>query len=126
MKIKELAGKFLTEKRESLGKSQKVIASAVGVSSVFVSRIETGKKPMPKRLYEEWAKVLEFSPAVVHWVSELHHNQKIELHFDEDCNLEDVEMLSLLLIGFTFNKKTIKKTIQFLRANAHNREGKNE
>ena len=57
-------GEFIREKRLQKGYKLKTFAKLVGISAVYESYIENGKRPAPARLIlESMAKVLELSSA---------------------------------------------------------------
>lgn len=63
-------GGFVREKRMSRGLKLKAFAEMVGISPVYESYIESGKRPAPtKRVLDSMASVLGLSPAEEH---ELH------------------------------------------------------
>jgi transcriptional regulator with XRE-family HTH domain len=58
-RLRQEAGKWLKQLRESRGLSQRDLADAVGVEYyTFVSQIEAGRGRIPPDRYEVWAKSL--------------------------------------------------------------------
>ena len=57
-------GEFIKEKRLTKGYRLKVFAGLVGISSVYESYIENGKRPAPtERILEKMAEALSLNPA---------------------------------------------------------------
>jgi transcriptional regulator with XRE-family HTH domain len=61
--LRREAGKWLREKREAQGLSQRQLADLVGTDYyTFVSQLETGRGRIPPDKYRAWAKALGMSP----------------------------------------------------------------
>lgn len=61
--LRREAGKWLKEKREEAGLSQRALASAVGIEYyTFISQLESGRGRVPAERYEAYAQALGIAP----------------------------------------------------------------
>ena len=61
--LRHEGGRWLKERRESLGLSQRQFADLVGVEYyTFISQLETGRGRIPPDRYLDWARALKMSP----------------------------------------------------------------
>ena len=60
--LRREGGRWLKERREQLGLSQRQLAERVGAEYyTFISQLETGRGRIPPDRYENWARALEIS-----------------------------------------------------------------
>ena len=60
LELRREAGRWLKQRRESVGLSQRQLADLVGTDYyTFVSQLETGRGRIPPDKYSVWAKALE-------------------------------------------------------------------
>ena len=60
--LRREGGRWLKERREEIGLSQRQLAARVGADYyTFISQLETGRGRIPPDRYREWAKALEVS-----------------------------------------------------------------
>lgn len=61
--LRRAAGRWLKQKREEAGLSQRQLADILGFEYyTFVSQLETGRGRIPPERYEYWAKALRIDP----------------------------------------------------------------
>ncbi len=64
-KLRQQAGKWLKELRESNNLTQRQLAALVGVDYyTFISQLESGRGRIPPDRYERWAQALHIDTAV--------------------------------------------------------------
>jgi transcriptional regulator with XRE-family HTH domain len=63
--LRREGGRWLKERRERLGLSQRQLAERVGVDYyTFISQLETGRGRIPPDRYRKWARALEMNDQV--------------------------------------------------------------
>ena len=63
LELRREAGRWLKERREYCGLSQRQLAEKVGTDYyTFVSQLETGRGRIPPDRYRVWAEALQMSP----------------------------------------------------------------
>lgn len=61
--LRRQAGRWLKEKREEQGLSQRQLAEMLGLEYyTFISQLETGRGRIPPERYEDWARSLGMHP----------------------------------------------------------------
>lgn len=62
--LRRAGGRWLRERREAVGLSQRQLAERIGVEYVtFISQIESGRGRVPPERYRAWASALGMEPA---------------------------------------------------------------
>lgn len=62
--LRRAAGRWLKEKREEAGLSQRQLAAKVGAEYyTFISQLETGRGRIPPDRYRDWAEALGLQPS---------------------------------------------------------------
>ena len=66
--LRREGGRWLKERREALGLSQRQLAGRVGADYyTFISQLETGRGRIPPDRYITWATALELEPRAFVW-----------------------------------------------------------
>lgn len=61
--LRRQAGRWLKQKREEAGLSQRQLADRLGLDYyTFISQLETGRGRIPPERYADWAKALDLEP----------------------------------------------------------------
>lgn len=63
LELRREAGRWLKQRREELGLSQRELAGLVGTEYyTFISQLEAGRGRIPPERYREWASALDMDP----------------------------------------------------------------
>jgi transcriptional regulator with XRE-family HTH domain len=121
LNLLQRVGVKLAKRRKEIGLKQSDVASALGVSTAFVSQLETGKKPVPENLIAGISQVLDFDLMGLlqcRDFKELKDSNEVSistlqamLDLFKDLSEEDQAMLLEFMKGFKLCSLETKKTL---------------
>jgi transcriptional regulator with XRE-family HTH domain len=88
--LRREGGRWLKERREHLGLSQRQLAERVGAEYyTFISQLETGRGRIPPDRYSDWARALEmrsrdFLQALLRYYDPITHNILFEQNAESE------------------------------------------
>ncbi|MGQ3674126.1 helix-turn-helix domain-containing protein [Xanthobacter sp. TB0139] len=86
LELRREAGRWLKQRREELGLSQRELASLVGTEYyTFISQLEAGRGRIPPERYRAWATALEMNPReFVRTILRYYDALTFEILFEDD------------------------------------------